>query len=58
MKSYYVSVYTRQSSDVISSSMALQEQMFSGCGNKGSAGHSAQMCPNCLHTVFMKKKGK
>ncbi|OHE93922.1 hypothetical protein CORC01_10821 [Colletotrichum orchidophilum] len=25
--------------------MALQEQMFSGCGNEGPAGHSAQMCP-------------
>ncbi|KAK1673336.1 hypothetical protein BDP55DRAFT_717214 [Colletotrichum godetiae] len=48
-----VSVYTRQSSDVTSSSMALQEQMFSGYHNVGSAGISAQMCPICLHTAFM-----
>ncbi|KAK1517379.1 hypothetical protein CABS01_16668 [Colletotrichum abscissum] len=51
------SVYTRQPSDVKSSSMALREQMFSGCGNEGPTGHSAQMCPICLHTAFMNSGG-
>ncbi|KAK1688970.1 hypothetical protein BDP55DRAFT_629501 [Colletotrichum godetiae] len=49
-----VSVYTRQSSDVTSSSMALQEQMFSGYHNVGSAGllaHSAVYDPAFLYAA-------
>ncbi|KXH62154.1 hypothetical protein CNYM01_14135 [Colletotrichum nymphaeae SA-01] len=52
-----VSVSTRQSSDVTSSSMALQEQMFSGCGDGHFASNTAQMCPICLHTAFMNSGG-
>ncbi|KAI3547776.1 hypothetical protein CABS02_08588 [Colletotrichum abscissum] len=49
-----ISVYTQQSLDVTSMSMDLQEQMFSGYYNAGSAGLLAQICPICLHITFMK----
>ncbi|KAK0368075.1 hypothetical protein CLIM01_14567 [Colletotrichum limetticola] len=48
-----ISVYTQQSLNVTSLSMDLQEQMFSGYYNAGSAGLLAQMCPFCLHITFM-----
>ncbi|KAL4403335.1 hypothetical protein CABS03_15314 [Colletotrichum abscissum] len=48
-----ISVYTQQSLDVTSMSMDLQEQMFSGYYNAGSAGLLAQICPICLHITFM-----
>ncbi|KAK0367856.1 hypothetical protein CLIM01_14784 [Colletotrichum limetticola] len=48
-----ISVYTQQSPVVTFLSMALQEQMFSGYYNAGSAGLLAQICPICLHITFM-----